>query len=120
MRKTFKSVVRSGEVLGFYGVDGYDFKLGKTIFQAIEDEDDGYRSMLDEVESVDRKPEHVFFGRALDRVRVESVKHSENWIDFSGYRIVSVVDGHVWLEIGTGYYDYYYPCFVFDYHPKEA
>lgn len=38
-----------GKTFKFYGVDGYCFKLGKTVWEAIENPDDGYRSYLDSI-----------------------------------------------------------------------
>jgi hypothetical protein len=105
-----------GLVDDFYGVDNTFFKLGCQIFQAIEDESDGYRSCLQEIAKI-RKPKLkglIFFQTPLARVRVEEDS------DIDGYSLVDMIDGHVWLRVGTGAYDDYYPYFVFDYHPKKS
>jgi hypothetical protein len=38
-----------GKELGFYGVDSNRFKLGSKVYEAIEDEGDGYRSSLNDI-----------------------------------------------------------------------
>jgi len=102
-----------GQEFDFYGVDNNSFKLGDTVFEALEDEDDGYRSSLGSIEVKD--PEGlIFFQTVIARVRVENAPNID------GHQLVDIDDGHVWLEIGTSDYDDYYPCFVFSYHPKAV
>ncbi len=106
MTKTFK----------FYGVDGNCYKLDDTIWEAIEDPNDGYRSYLASIQSKSNNANLIFFSDPIATVEVREtiIEHG-----FDGYNFVDVVDGHVWLEIGTENYDDYYPCFRFVYHPKE-
>lgn len=101
-----------GRVFGFYGVDGLAFKLGRYVFEAVENEDDGYRSYLDTVRRASADG-LIFRNRPLARVRVED--HD----DYTGYKLVDVTDGYVWLEVGTNHDDEYYPSFVFHYSPKD-
>lgn len=101
-----------GTTHGLYGVDGNFFKLGKKVFEAKEDESDGYRSYLDSVE-VSNKEGLIFFKRQV--AKVEIVKFDTN--SFNGY-LLRDSSGHVWLEIGTDNCDDYYPYFVFTWHPK--
>jgi hypothetical protein len=96
----------------FYGVDNNSFKLGKQVFEAIEDPEDGYRSCLGSIEVKDPKG-LIFFKTAVDTVKVVDAA------EYSGFKLVSVKDGHVWLEVGTDYSDNYYPCFVFTYTPRH-
>lgn len=105
-----------GKVFGFYGVDVNAFKLGGSVFEAMENADDGYRSMLDTVSTKTDPSGCIFFKRALAKVRVEVVDEANY---FSGYRLVDVADGHVWLRLGTNLMDDYYPCFAFEYQPKK-
>lgn len=100
----------------FYGVHDTSFKIGRHIFEVVEDPDDGYRSYMECVES--RKDEKlVFLGRSFAQVRVENYSEQE----FEGYRLVDVDTGHVWLRFGTDHVDDYYPCFVFDYQtPRQT
>ncbi len=104
-----------GTEADFYGVDNNCFKLDDTVCEAIEDESDGYRSMLDSVEIIkgnDAKSK-IFFGSPVARVVVE---HSDDGTD-NLYTLVDLHDGHTWLTFGTDEYDYY-PCFRFEYTPK--
>ena len=103
-----------GQVFGFYGVDANRFKIGRTVFEALEDDCDGYRSLLGSVEVKDPS-RCIFFRQAIASVRVERVDYK----DFEGYRLVDVGDGHCWLRLGTDRVDDYYPCFIFDYAPKR-
>ncbi len=103
----------------FHGVDGNRFRLGLLddenkylTLEAVEDPDDGYRSMMEEVRFVKTK-DSIFFKDSLGMVRL--FKSS----DIDGYDLVDVGDNHVWLTIGTDVSDDYYPCFIFRYNPKE-
>lgn len=98
----------------FYGVDNNAFCIGingkRVAFEAMEDEQDGYRSNLGNiVVSLEGK---VFFAKPIAQVMLEEDKSVDGW------RLRDVADGHVWLEIGTDYADDYYPTFVFRYEPK--
>jgi len=98
-----------GKRFGFYGVDGNCFKLGRDVYEAIEDEDDGYRSYLNSIEKVDF--DGIFFKQPLGTIEV---KMTDDW-----YYLEDVKDGHIWLRVGTDDTDDYYPYFVFDYQPKK-
>jgi hypothetical protein len=103
-----------GREFYFYGVDSLMFKLGRYVFEAVEDESDGYRSYFGSFESRNAA-DGIFLNRAVARVRVESYEdHSSD-----GWRLVDLRDGHVWLRVGTDNTDDYYPMFVFDYQPRE-
>lgn len=103
----------AGTEQDFYGVDNTHFRLGDTVWNAVEDENDGYRSYLGSI--VETKPDNLVFPRSpLARVRVDEYdSDAEN-----GFRLVDVADGHCWLRVGTDNTDDYYPSFVFDYAPK--
>ncbi len=101
-------------IFDFYGVCGNEFKLDGTVWEAVENECDGYRSMLDSIQRKDS--DGIFFGWPVARVRVESIYVR---YEFEGYHLVDE-DGHVWLEFGTNRMGDYYPCFTFRYTPKEA
>jgi len=102
-----------GKEFGFYGVDNTSFKLGRNVWCAVEDEDDGYRSYLGSV--VVDVGDHIFFDRPLGTVRIEV----DSVGDFDGFRLVDISDGHVWLQFGTDNSDDYYPMFRFHYEPKK-
>jgi len=102
-----------GKTFKFYGVHDTFFKIGQHIFEAIEDEDDGYRSYLDSVET--RKDEKlVFLGRSFATVTVEEKCNG----CFDGYVLRDTTDDHIWLKFGTENTDDYYPYFVFEYQTK--
>lgn len=104
-----------GSEANFYGVDNNCFKLGRQVFEAVEDESDGYRSYLGSIEVRDPKG-LTFFGRPVAKVRIEKVDDGSS---FDGYQLVDVRDGHVWLRVGTDHADYYYPCFTFQYEVRK-
>jgi hypothetical protein len=103
-----------GKQVDFYGTDNNVFCIGqdkRTAFEAVEDESDGYRSMMEELRHVPSKG-HIFFRQPIARVRVELDT------ELDGYRLVDK-SGHVWLRVGTDRADGYYPVFTFDYQPKR-
>jgi hypothetical protein len=104
-----------GKEYDFYGVDNECFKIDDKAIEVLEDADDGYRSYLGSIEL--RSPDgKIFFGQPLDRVVIKEIDESSR----DGYRVLSVSDGHLWLEFGTANNDDYYPCFMFDYSPRAA
>lgn len=116
---------------GFYGVDGNRFKLDNTVYEAVEDESDGYRSMLDEIAIV-ADGSGLFLPKPLATVTVEEIETSgysgddlsrfgeigRGIFEFRGFALIDVLDKHCWALIGTDRYVDYYPCFVFHYQPK--
>ena len=120
-----------GERVDFFGVDNNAFCIshpttGRVAFEAIEDEDDGYRSMLKEVKEVPLDG-LVFFGSPVTSVTVRDIQEGssddifEDSVDnsFEGYVLVDDA-GHEWLRLGTGNYNDYYPCFTFRYNPPKT
>lgn len=103
-----------GQVFDFYGVCNCEFKLGDSVYEALEDENDGYRSCLGSIELT--QSQGIFFKMPLARVKV--VDGSSVRGCFDGWSLVDIEDGHEWLSVGTENYDDYYPCFIFDYRPK--
>lgn len=113
----------------FYGVCGNAFKIDDLVFEAMEDENDGYRSCLGAIDVKDEQKDGlIFFKKHVavcklthycgpdDYVPVEGEYHfHREGIDF--YRLTDR-SGHVWLEFGTDNTDDYYPCFIFRYNPK--
>jgi hypothetical protein len=85
------------------------FQIGSVKFEVIEDESDGYRSLMQEVKILTRN------NPAYEPIAEIEIKDCE-----IGYQLVDVEDGHVWLEFGTKNYDEYYPCFVFDWRPRPS
>lgn len=121
-----------GQELDFYGAESQSFKVGDQVIEVLENPDDGYRSFLGGFLSHDES-KFNFYTKPFARVRLEhcgteaiqdpkypAEDHGTVLIesDFDGYKLVDVVDNHIWLEFGTNYSDDYYPCFVFSYTPK--
>lgn len=102
-----------GKEFKFYGAVERQFKLDNTVFQAIEDESDGYRSYLESIIRIDS--EAIFFNQPIAVVRVEKNEMG----DFEGFSLLDIEDNHEWLRVGTDITtDDYYPYFTFDYSPK--
>lgn len=113
----FSSLI--GKTLGYYGCEKGQFKLGETIWEAIEDEDDGYRSRLHGV-FVAKAPYDAWPRSPLCKVRVEHVERekprtsSDALVNVDdGYQLVEITTGKVVLVTGTDNEDDYYPSFVF-------
>jgi hypothetical protein len=109
----------------FYGVDDLRFCLStpggvRVVFEAIEDEGDGYRSYLKTVTvSMQETGNDIFFRTPIARVKVSTEHTNLSCVeDFDGYYLVDVEDGHVWLYVGTADISDYYPGFIFRYEPK--
>ncbi len=121
MSDLFDQLLKCGHPMPFHGVDNHQFKLGKHVFEAVEDESDGYRSMMNEVKEVGEVSTSIFFGSPVDDVVIreaaENQEGAEMYGSFDGYELVGY-DGHVWLTFGTSNNDDYYPCFEFRYSPR--
>lgn len=104
-----------GKTLPFYGVDNNRFKIGKYVFEVLEDESDGYRSMLQEILFIPTPNNCIFFKTPVARVKIEVV---DDLYGLDGYKLIDVNDDHSWLEFGTNNGVQYYPSFVFYYQPK--
>lgn len=104
-----------GQRVGFCGVDNQTIVLlvdGKLrAFEVVEDEEDGYRSSLEEVREVPIG-DTIHFREPVADVIVSEIAAAR----CDGYQFADD-SGHVWLQVGTDYSCDYYPCFVFDYTP---
>jgi hypothetical protein len=104
MEKTVEFNELIGKTAIFCGIDYYSFRLGDLTLEAIEDEEDGYRSSLQELRVVPNIP-------VLFRENVRIIE-TEIGIALEGkYGII--------LEIGTDLSDSYYPSFVFNYNIEK-
>ena len=119
----------AGMDLDYYGADAasHIFNIDGIIFEVLEDPDDGYRSHLGPIE-YSGIHSSIFFKTPIATVQIEEFKEEysndngakSTWspqLD-QGYRLVDIIDGHIWLEFGTGNYDDYYPYFMFRHTPK--
>jgi hypothetical protein len=115
-----------GKTFKFCGVDHNRFKLDDTVWEAIEDPNDGYRSSLGSVQVTESQDNLIFSSVPLATVKIVSYKgpmgkdndYDYVWREKDVYQLVDVVDGHIWLEFGTEDIDDYYPGFSFHYQPK--
>lgn len=115
---TFEELAEKGKKLKFYGMDNNYFKLDDEIYEAIENPDDGYRSMLEEIKPISEEEAEqnlIFFQNPVDTVKIVDISDTS----FTGYELVSTDDGHVWLRVGTDSVDDYYPCCIIEYTPRE-
>lgn len=107
-----------GQTVEFYGVDCNTFCIKpkdsdrRYAFEAMEDVQDGYRSMMEEIAPATIKG-HIFFGTPIASVIIQE----DNEID--GYRLIDTTVDHIWLRFGTDHTDTYYPCFTFEYNALE-
>lgn len=95
----------------FYGVCDTTFKLDDVVWQAIEDPQDGYRSMMEKIGRVESISNLTFSSVPFATVQVRKN-------DLNGYDLVDGAE-HIWLSMGTDNGDSYYPCFVFRYSPPQ-
>ena len=90
------------------------FRLDGVVYVAVEDPDDGYRSMMNElVIDNDAAMKNVFVG--CDVI----CRHTEKG-DYQDDDILELVDTKtekVVLRVGTGNYNDYYPYFVAEFDP---
>ena len=108
-----------------YGADGNRFRVAfpgepPRTFEAIEDEQDGYRSSLDRLDEGE-KPDDVFPAMPVASVvgrHRDKTEHSGCSTNSADVLELVDDDGHVWLEVGTEDVDDYYPGFLFTFHPK--
>lgn len=113
-----------GKRVGFCGVDNTSFCVvtpegARLAFEAVEDKNDRYRSMLKEVKDV-LLDGLIFFAAPIVTLTVETVDGPVGqWgYVFSGWRLVDDED-HEWLRLGTDNCNDYYPCFTFMYDPSK-
>jgi hypothetical protein len=109
---TFRDFIDT--VQDFYGVDGFKFKIGNYIFEAKEDDNDGYRSGLGDVVEV---TSGTFSSQPLAKVKIEEVNSRIAINHFnmdSGFVLMDVNTHQILVAFGTDNEDDYYPCYVFE------
>lgn len=93
--------------------NGIRFRLDGVVYEVIEDEEDGYRSSMQEIRAVHTRPRNIFVPTEV----VSSFGTSDGMgevLYFHDTRTAKVV-----LEVGTDYSDDYYPGFVASFHPEN-
>lgn len=107
------------------------FQLNNTLYEVLEDESDGYRSMMKHVAIVDDEADTGYYSENLGKVIIEKASPKYNsysgkfneedeWQDndFEGYQIKDIQTDHVWLIFGTDNMNDYYPVFTYNWKPK--
>jgi hypothetical protein len=118
--------VLNNQVGKFYGivkttdvndVNNY-FKIGSIVFNAVENEDDGYRSSLEGIFVVavdEQKNLQLLFKEEPINVKIK-VTEDFMYLYNDNESIISITPTLPILKIGTDHSDDYYPLFVFDYN----
>lgn len=91
------------------------FTLDNISYLAVEDPDDGYRSMCEELIVSSTPPRNSFSPVAVNCSMMEDSFGDEHDV----LVIKDAVTDLVVLEIGTRYINDYYPCFHFYYNPEN-
>lgn len=122
-QKAFAVLALSNPSLNFefYGVDVNTFKIGCNgntyVFEAIENPDDGYRSMMDTI--LVRTPQDLIFSdRPIANVVMKFYINQKVDYSFTGFDLIDVKSEEMILRIGTECYDSYYPEFIVTYDPS--
>ena len=116
----------------FHGEQNACVRLNNLVYEFLSDPDDGYRSHLGAVICTPASSHTGFFPNPIARVVLVDSDNEKSWPDewlpptneghadgpFHGYFLIDADDYHVWCQVGTEYYDAYYPCFVSRYTPK--
>jgi hypothetical protein len=117
--KSFEALVGDGKFYPFHCLGNNKFELNYSIYEAVEDPDDGYRSCLG---AINRAFKDDGYHDTVARVTVTLVRehHKTDYDSEYAWEVYKLTDkdGHVWLTFGTDNIDDYYPGFIFDYQPK--
>lgn len=91
------------------------FRLDGTVYMAVEDPNDGYRSSMEKLFVSDEPMKNVFPAcRVLARKKGRSDYHENDTLEF-----IDTVTGKVVLEVGTDNHDDYYPNWVASFTPEH-
>lgn len=103
---------------GSESADVLNFVLDGVTYSAIENPDDGYRSMLGELKVSDAKLTNMF-----PACEVIGSLRTKNSSEYGGeddvLELRDVATGKLVLEVGTENIDDYYPGFVAAFHPEN-
>jgi hypothetical protein len=107
-------------VVAYHGATDNCFVLDEIAYEAIEDESDGYRSMLDKVAivtDVDKIKSLIVSSTPIAYVRVVGIEEPDG---LQGYELQDAIIQHVWGRIGTNRHDDYYPSFCANFYPLDT
>ncbi|MHA1962854.1 MAG: hypothetical protein ACW99U_21910 [Candidatus Thorarchaeota archaeon] len=89
-----------------------NFVLDGKVYSAVEDGNDGYRSMLGEVQVSEGRLQNEF-----EPVGVLAVMRDDNYTEILDF--YDVENGKLVLSVGTENTDDYYPWFVAEFEPRN-
>lgn len=95
------------------------FKLDGVTYMAVEDPDDGYRSCCRDLEIVDERCRI-----SLPQILVECKMRGNSYYGFNSKEINDILEfydagnNQMFMAVGTGNTEDYYPYFVFEYKPE--
>lgn len=92
------------------------FCLDGINYLMTEDEDDGYRSYMTELEVTSRKIENMFPGQEVICEYIEKGSYDLTEKDILQMKSL---DGKEILRVGTDYNDAQYPYAIFEYYPEN-
>ncbi len=91
------------------------FKLGRNIYVATENPEDGYRSCMAEITISKDKMKNTFKPqRVIARCWAQNKYNEADMLE-----LISVKTGKIVLEVGTDNSDDYYPSFVASFTPEN-
>lgn len=93
----------------YYGTCQHVIKIGDNLFEAVEDEDDGYRSFCEEIKRIEPRDGLIFPAHPIAIVEVVNKNHEDD-------KTLLLRDAFIkfdWLEVGTSNTNDYYPYFTF-------
>ena len=121
-----------GCTFDFHGEQSAMVRLNDMVYEFLLDPNDGYRSHLGAVHCTPASGHTGFFPNPIAKVILVDTNNKLSWPDgwkppvkedrdspFSGFFFVDATDFHIWCQIGTEYYDAYYPMFYCSYSPKK-
>lgn len=114
------TVKRENWWLGEDNCNYVKFRLDGVTYMAVEDPDDGYRSLCRELEVVDeecktRLPDILVECKMRDDFHDDVWGTEENDI----LEFYDTVNKQMFMAVGTGNTNDYYPYFAFEYMPEE-
>lgn len=104
-----------GHIFCFHGAHTNMLKLDNLTFEAVENQSDGYRSMMERLRLVESSRSQGFFAHPLCTVVVCKPN-----LKLNVYELRDTKTDHVWLTFGTRNSDPYYPMFIFNYTPPTS
>lgn len=91
------------------------FTLDGVTYKAVEDPDDGYRSMCEGITVSDRAPSFSFEGIKV----LCYMREDDNLAHYDSIIMRDIINGKIILEVGTHNTGDYYPYCVFEYFPEN-